>query len=272
MASTSREVKAILRALGLRPRKSLSQNFLVNPRVARQMLGAVDPDMATLEIGGGLGALSVPLCAKLRGRFLTVEIDTRLVDYLRRVLESPKCEVLCADALSIEWNFEQVVSTVPYHLTSELIVKLVRSNDVRRAVLVLQREVAQRLLSEPGTRSYGRLTALVRSTFNVRAGPLVRPSDFLPRPEVFSQVVLLERHTPYNASIRALEELTKRIFSQRNRRAHKVLMEHLKLDEQAIRAMGVSEAARVRDLSPEVLLRLAEHALGNTRYSSTGSP
>lgn len=250
----------VLREHGIKPRKKLSQNFIVNPRLIRDFLRKILPNKTLLEIGAGVGSLSYYLSRSTSKYSIHVEVDEKLTEICVELL-GPRSIVINADALNLEWLVEQVVSNAPYHITSDILVKTARSNSVEYAVFVLQKDVVDRLLAEPGTKEYGRITVLVRLIFEVRRGPVYPPSFFYPKPEVSSQMIVLKRMRRYDETISRLEEITRLLFSKRRKRALKVVYDELGLSIDHVRRLGIDDKTRVYELSPEVFLRLAELAI-----------
>ncbi len=246
----------VLRTYGVRPCEKLSQNFIIDPRLISEILAYTSPT-DTVEIGCGIGTLSLALLTKVK-RLICVEIDRRLCTISTDIIRDPGFLVINADARMLIPQVEQVVSNVPYHVTSKLLVKIARTNSVKRAVLTLQREVAERLLAVPGSRTYGKLTILMNVLFNIRGMSVYAPSSFYPKPEVFHKVVVLERKKQYDEKICSLETLTKVLFTQRRRLVEKVLVSKLgvkinELDHLKSKIVG----KRVYMLSEEILLDMA---------------
>ncbi len=198
---TTSDPRAVLRAAGLSPKKSFGQNFLVASDVARKIAEAAvqGGERATvIEIGAGTGALTVELAPRA-ARLVAIERDRDLVPLLREAFaSSPNVEVVEADAKTVDYaalagdepfvlagNLPYQVTGMLLELASELAPRLVR------AVFMVQREVAERLAAEPGTKEYGALTVFVRAAFDVTRVLRVPPGAFFPPPDVTSAVVAL---------------------------------------------------------------------------------
>ncbi len=189
---------ALLRRLGLRPRKGLSQSFLVDRRVCATIaraaeLGAADE---VLEIGPGLGVLTAELVRQAR-RVVAVELDRQLAAALPTLLGAPaNLEVVQADALAVDLNAlfadgYKLVANLPYHITSPLLMRVLeapRRPDL--AVVMVQREVAERIAAPPGALSY--LAVAVQLYAVPRIVRIVPPGAFYPRPRVESAVLRLD--------------------------------------------------------------------------------
>jgi len=187
-----------LRALGLRPRKSLSQSFLDDQRVATAIVRAarLDSLQDVLEVGPGLGALTQRLASAAR-HVLAIEIDPLLADSLRSEVEGRNITVVTADVLQAEPSsyFETpfvVVANLPYHITSPALRHLLHTGPpfASRLVVMLQAEVADRIAAPPGDMSALAVTIQVQA--QVSLVRRVAASAFYPRPKVDSAVLLLE--------------------------------------------------------------------------------
>jgi 16S rRNA (adenine1518-N6/adenine1519-N6)-dimethyltransferase len=221
-------VVATLRSLNIRPSRRMGQNFLTDPRVAERIAllalepgtvgaggvrGMPEPDRsegAIVEIGPGLGALTERLAAS--GRALTaVELDLRLAERIETLLRSsPRARVVRGDILDQRLadlapgdGPVTIVANLPYDITSPAIAWLLQQGPrVVRAVLMAQREVAQRLAAKPGTKEYGGFSVFVALHAEIEVQFRVSPGAFHPRPEVDSVVFTLTPR-PYPGSTAA---------------------------------------------------------------------
>ena len=191
-------MKRALRELGVRPSKRLGQNFLCDPRVARRIAGLIpDPNEPVLEIGPGLGALSLELAATERP-FVAVELDLRLAEHMEVELRSfPRARLVRGDvldhridALLPEANRVTVVGNLPYSITTPALEWILGQKErIGRALLMVQREFAERLTAKPGSREYGSISVFVGLNAGVQRCFRVSPGAFHPRPEVDSTVL-----------------------------------------------------------------------------------
>jgi 16S rRNA (adenine1518-N6/adenine1519-N6)-dimethyltransferase len=180
----------------VRPKKRFGQHFLTSPSVLNDILrlAEVMPEDTVLEIGAGTGALTAALAERAR-QVLTLEIDRDLIVPLRqRFAGQPHVQIIHADAL--RFDFAQlegtckVVANLPYGSATAILVRLLEHRShIRRAVVMLQREVAARLCAKPGTKAYGSLTLMVQWHATVSKGFNVPPAAFSPPPKVNSTVV-----------------------------------------------------------------------------------
>lgn len=247
---------SVLKLYGLKPRKKLSQSFVVDPRLINEVASYTEYKDTT-EIGCGIGTLSLAIIGKVRS-LVCIEIDERLCNVAKSIVKAPNFIVVCGDATRLELDGEQLVSNLPYHVTSSILVKLARQNNIKRAVLTVQREVGERLTSTPGAKSYGKITVLIKVLFDVKAGNIYPPSSFYPQPKVYHQVVLLIRKREYDEYVEVLEKVTKKLFTQRRRIVDKVFENLFKLRLEELGAIGKRVSGRrIYSLSPQDLLELA---------------
>ncbi|MEZ0248029.1 MAG: 16S rRNA (adenine(1518)-N(6)/adenine(1519)-N(6))-dimethyltransferase RsmA [Thermoproteus sp.] len=200
-------------------RKKLGQHFLKDRSIAEYMAGLIPEGSVVLEVGAGTGVLTLEL-AKRASKVFAVELDRALAENLRAAAP-PNVEVIIGDALKIEWpSVDVFAANIPYSISSPLLMKLA----ARRlpAVVMLQKEVAERLSAEPGTESYGRLTVAIRCNYDVEVLRVVPPHVFAPPPRVYSAIVKLTPHRPCVNDFKAFEKFTAMLFSQRRRVVRKV--------------------------------------------------
>ncbi len=247
-----------LKEYGIKPKDRYSQSFVVSPFLVLDIVGKARELMCrnVVEVGSGLGTITYYLSSY--SRVLAIEIDPLLAIATRNTVENKNsCTVVNGDALEIGWCTECIVSNTPYHISSDLIIKIARTNAVKKAVLVLQKEVAERLTAKPGTNSYGRLTVITKILFNVETVRTYPPSCFYPQPKVYSRLVVLERKKDYDKHTRILEEITRLLFSERRKKAIRVLERKLGIKRDEARRLGIGDETRVYELEPRVLLEIA---------------
>ncbi|NMB24390.1 MAG: 16S rRNA (adenine(1518)-N(6)/adenine(1519)-N(6))-dimethyltransferase RsmA [Firmicutes bacterium] len=199
--ASPRAVRELIETYGFTFRRSLGQNFLVDGNVLRSIIRTADvrADDTIVEIGAGIGTLTRALasCAK---RVLTIEIDTRLHPILHETMTHyDNIELLTLDALALDWrglwqDYEltqaKVVANLPYYITSPLLVNLLTAElPWESLVVMMQREVAERLVAKPATKAYGTITVLASYYSNVEICQIVPPTVFMPQPAVDSAIV-----------------------------------------------------------------------------------
>jgi len=181
-----------------RPRKRFGQHFLTDQKSLARIVEALAPEPGdtVVEIGPGRGALTDLLSAR-SGRLVAIEIDRDLAAHLRSRYEgAPNVEVVEGDALEVDWGVIAgpsylLAGNLPYYITTPLLFRILASPRPRRAVLLVQREVAARLVAAPGTNDYGALSVNVQVTATVRVVSRVSAGSFHPRPSVDSAIVLV---------------------------------------------------------------------------------
>ena len=218
--------KTLLHRLGLRPKKTLGQHFLLHPHQARRIVAALHLTgvETVVEIGAGLGALTGFLAPAAR-RVIALERDPELARFLREELlaETPGVEVICRDVLEFDFPGAAreagrplaVVGNLPYQITSPLLFTLIRDiAAIAQAVLMMQQEVGARLLASPGTKDYGILSVLVQYHFRITRLFSLSPGNFYPPPQVDSVVLRLAPATPAPAA------LDQALFQPQHHRIH----------------------------------------------------
>ncbi len=272
------DVRATLRAAGLRARHALSQNFLADPEVLEAILAeaAPEPDRRVLEIGPGLGLVTGGLLAA-GAQVTAVELDTGLAAFLRDRFEGPLAtghlrliegDALDQDLVRLAEPPYDVVANLPYHITSPILHALLGAPPrPERLVLMVQREVAERIAAPPGKMSY--LSVFVQYHARVRIAFTVRPDAFEPAPAVESAVIVVE---PFDADDRLdpdeedeLWRLVQASFRERRKMLHNVLARQLPFDAgqvtAALAATGIDPDRRPQTLAVGEWLALRE-ALG----------
>ena len=253
------DVRATLRAAGLRARHALSQNFLADADVLSQILEVADPEPGgrVLEIGPGLGLLTAGLL-EAGSSVIAVELDRGLATFLRERFEEPiedgrlrliEGDALDQDLVSLVEPPYDVVANLPYHITSPILHALLGAPPrPRRLVLMVQREVAERIAAPPGKMSY--LSVFVQYHARVRVAFAVPPGAFEPEPAVESAVIVVE---PYDADDRLSAEeedqlwrLVQAAFRERRKMLHNVLARQLPFD-----AARVAAALETAGIAPD---------------------
>lgn len=270
--------RSLLAAHGLRPRKRLGQHFLADPSVPAAILARAGPGPGdtVLEIGPGLGALTIPL-SRACARVLAVEKDPELHRMLGERLAAAgidNVEPIAGDILALDLaelsrragGRLSVFGNLPYNISSQVVVRLIAGRaHVDRAVLMFQRELARRLRAAPGGRDWGRLSVLLALTARVRPVLRVGPVAFHPRPRVDSEVVeirfLEEASFPPEAEA-SLFRLVAAAFAQRRKTLRNALQAGFpalapgRLEE-ALAELGIDPRRRAETLAPADFVRLA---------------
>ena len=269
---TRREVHDLLARHGIRPSRALGQNFVVDPNTVRRIarLAAVGPGDHVVEIGPGLGSLTLAL-ADTGAEVTAVELDRHLLAALREVVEPRGVRVVHADALTLDW-FDLLagaaewvlVANLPYNVASPLVADLLDHVPViRRMLVMVQREVGERLAATAGQPAYGALSVKVAYWATARVVGRVPPTVFVPRPKVESVLVAVERRPrpavdPELVPPEQLFELVRAGFGQRRKMLRRALAG--RVAPGAFSAAGVAPESRAEELSVEDWGRLAAAA------------
>jgi 16S rRNA (adenine1518-N6/adenine1519-N6)-dimethyltransferase len=261
---TPGQLRRLMGAERLRPRKSLSQNFLTDPTALDAIVDAAElsPGDRVVEIGPGLGVLTRRLLAA-GASVLAVELDARLAEYLRRELYAVAgFELIEADALSLHpremfpGERFKVVANIPYHITSPLLHAFLegeRPPDL--TVLLVQLEVAERVAAPPGQMSY--LSVFAQNVASAEVVARVPADAFEPAPDVDSAVLRLRRRdepvVPVGEGREPFYRIVQAGFRQRRKQVHNGLTRELPVDrdvvEAALAAWGVDPERRPQTLS-----------------------
>lgn len=267
----------ILSKYDIRLTKSLGQNFLTDANILRKITeaGELTPEDLVIEVGPGIGALTVTL-AQQASRVVAVEIDKNLIPALKETTgHIPNISVIHEDILKVDintilqgWNGPvKVISNLPYYVTTPVVMMFLENNyPIERMVLMVQKEVAQRMAAKPGTKDYGALSVGVQVAGTPKVLFQVSRNCFIPKPDVDSAVLriilngkLLEKindKTIFFNCVRAA-------FSQRRKTLLNAMSgaPNWRLDKEAIKrliaAMGLKDTVRGEELSVEQFITLS---------------
>ena len=220
---TRESTSSQLKRQGLAPHKRLGQNFLVSERVPRHIvdLAGLQADDTVIEVGVGLGALTRPLAAVV-ARVIGLEADAGIVRLHEQQQDLPaNVTLIHADVLKVDLaglvepdRRLKIVANLPYSISSPFLFRLIDlAERMDSAVVMLQKEVAQRLMARPGTREYGVPTVLFAACAEVRPLLAVAPAEFHPRPKVDSLVVRIA-FQPQPARVTGLGSFDRALFTR----------------------------------------------------------
>ena len=241
--------------------KEMGQNFLSNPETARMIVDrtGIDRQTRVVEIGPGLGALTIPI-AKITRHLTVVEKDRRLIPLLTQVLESHEIDwvrvvnqdFLKTDIAALAQGQKLVVmGNLPYNISSQILFQLIRARDsVGSAFLMFQKELADRILATPGNKAYSRLSAVSQYAAGIRRLVNIGPGAFFPKPDVDSTVLSFD-FFPSRSFSRDMEQrlftVIKAAFSKRRKSLKNSLVgPDLGLDKPTI-----AQALKNADIAPE---------------------
>ena len=255
----------------MKPKKKWGQNFLRNRGAVERIVAAVDaaPDEIVVEIGPGEGVLTEKLVA-LPNRVIAVEIDPQLAARLRAKF-GDRLELRREDAVDAPYPEQpyRAVGNLPYNVGTPILRRVIADPHCRRAVFMLQKEVAERVVAKPGTEAYGFLTLYVQAFASAKILMTLEPKSFYPPPKVRSAVVVLD---PRDPGLAAPRELVLDLVSTSFRMRRKKLVNNLTgwrdltRDEvlELMHAAAIDENARAETLALEDFDRLG------ARYASLG--
>ena len=244
-------------------KKSLGQNFVVEPNTIRQIieLASIEADDFVIEVGPGIGSLTSSLL-EVAEHVTAIEVDDALVRALTDLLqpEDNKFRLINADVMNLDvnellaarnesWN---LVANLPYNISVPLICDfLERVPVITKMTVMVQREVAERLVAKTGEKAFGLPSLKIQYFAEVKKIADVPPSVFLPKPKVESSLVQIERREKYvtSANYDVLFELAKRSFSQRRKMLRRSLKETFDLDD--FESAGIDPTRRAEDITLE---------------------
>jgi 16S rRNA (adenine1518-N6/adenine1519-N6)-dimethyltransferase len=269
------EIARLLGAIGRRPRQSLGQNFVADPNTVRRIvrLAELPEGASVVEIGAGLGSLTLAL-AEAGHNVLAVEIDGDLVPVLRDVVEPKGVEVVQADAMRVDWDAVlsaagpapwHLVANLPYNVAVPLVCDLLDDvPQIQTMLVMVQREVAERLVAGPGTGAYGVPSVKVAYWATARIAGQVPATVFVPPPRVESSLVrIVRREVPaVDADPARLFALVRAGFGQRRKMLRRALAGQVSAEQFA--AAGVAPDARAEQLGVQEWGRLANAVAAGT--------
>jgi 16S rRNA (adenine1518-N6/adenine1519-N6)-dimethyltransferase len=265
-------VRRLLADNGLEPSRALGQNFVVDPntteRIAR--LAEVGPGDLVVEIGAGLGALTGAL-ARTGARVIAIEVDRGLAALLPSLVPEG-VRVVEADALRLDWaslladegggaRQAVLVANLPYNIATMLVLRILEQvPEITRMLVMVQREVAERIAASPGGKEYGGVSARIQYFATARVVSRIPPDVFHPRPHVESALVSIVRGEtpavpPELASYDEIVTLVRAGFAGRRKMLRRSLSGLV--DERAFEAAGVAPTARAEELEVRVWGKLA---------------
>lgn len=270
--------KKVLDALGIAARKSMSQNFLCQPALAASIaeMGFWDPACEAVEVGGGTGVLTDAIVAR-HPDLLVIELDRTLAEHLRRRYRGRTVTVMEADARAVDLALLRnppvgVYGNLPYAVTTELLLWLIRQRALLAgAVIMVQREYADRLVARPRTKAYSSLSVFAALHVEVVSRRQVGTGVFHPPPKVGSSVVALRfRDPPGTVDGAFLERMVRGAFAHRRKMARSNLASALDrpVDEMAV---ALAEVAGSPDVRAEELDAAAYVALAERLQGGAGS-
>ena len=208
----------------LRPKKRWGQNFLNDPNIAKKIINLLGDitDEKILEIGPGDGALTKRIYAK---KITAVEIDKELCNNLEKI-ETSNLLVINENFLKTNLDnisFNKIIGNLPYNISSQVIFKILNYPNWNKAVFMIQKELADRIISKEGSRQYGRISVMIQSICDIKKEFNVSANCFFPKPDVESTVISLEKKRLKQFDYKNLEQIVRISFSQRRKKLKNTL-------------------------------------------------
>ncbi len=282
--------RILLAAHQIRPKKQLGQNFIVDPAFAEMIVRRADilPEDIIFEIGAGLGALTIPLARRAKKVF-AVERDRQIIGILNTEILAGNLsnvsiiekDILSMDieALAEDIGRELVVmGNLPYNISSQILVQLIRSRKaVSRAVLMFQKELAQRITAQLGCKDYGRLTVMLRYCSDIKKLVDVKASLFFPKPKVDSEILELKfkkEIDPKAVDETFLFQVIKAGFGNRRKTLKNALAaSELNIDadtaKSVLEASGIDPIRRAETLAVEEFVKLSNTLIDRKQNGKT---
>lgn len=264
MTLTRRQVLDLLEGHGLRPSRALGQNFVADPNTVRRIarLAGVGAGDRVVEIGAGLGSLTLAL-AETGASVVAVELDRYVVPVLRSVVEAEGVTVVEGDAMSLDWGALLgsepgwvLVANLPYNVATPLVLDLLDGvPQIERMLVMVQREVGERMAASVGDPQYGLPSVKVAYWGTASVVGRVPATVFVPQPKVESALVSIVRRPGVEAMPDRMWELARTAFGQRRKMLRRSLAGVA--SEAVFDCAGVSPEARPEELSVDDWGRLA---------------
>jgi 16S rRNA (adenine1518-N6/adenine1519-N6)-dimethyltransferase len=283
--ATPTNTKEILRKYGFSFKKSLGQNFLIDTNILQKIINAaeLDENKAVLEIGPGIGSLTEQL-ARAVGKVVSIELDQRLLPILEETLAPyPNVEIVHGDALKVDlrqlmkdkfagYSKVSVVANLPYYVTSPILMRLLEEElPLDHIVVMIQKEVAQRIAAKPGGKEYGALSVIAQYFAKPEIALVVPHTVFIPQPNVDSAVLKLSvrENPPFEVKDRRLLfRVIKASFSKRRKTIFNNLLSEIFGRDKRQNLSKVLEDAQIDPTRRAETLSLEEFArLSNILYN-----
>lgn len=270
----------MLAEIGVRPRKALGQNFVADPNLVRRIarLAQIEPGARVIEIGAGLGSLTLAL-VEAGADVTAIEIDASLANKLREIVDPSRVRVIEADAMRVDWSqivassdHVTLVANLPYNIATPLIADLLDGvPGIRRMIVMVQREVARRLVAHVGDDDYGIPSVKVAYWADAKIVATVPPDVFVPRPNVESAIVsIVRRPAPVDdIGVDAVFRLVRAGFGQRRKMLRRSLSGLADIGQ--LQAAGIGPEQRAEEIDVSGWCRLARIVSQTTSVTGEGS-
>lgn len=267
-----KEVNIFLQDKKFRPSRKMGQNFLINPKIKQMIVDAANlqPNDVVLEIGPGVGAItSFLLMNKIK--LIALEIDKRLAELLSTKFKGyQNFNLKNVDALKVDWTSilqettqepVKLVANLPYSISSLLVLKIIQTPSVQTAIIMVQKEMAERLNAKVGTHAYNMFSVLVQLYLKTEKLFDVGPNNFSPKPKVDSAVIRLTRIETPTYSIEDFESINNFLriaFSNKRKTLANNLSTNYSKEQihEVLNRLGFSLTIRAEQIKPLDLLQL----------------
>jgi 16S rRNA (adenine1518-N6/adenine1519-N6)-dimethyltransferase len=268
---TPASIQALLDRHGVKPGRALGQNFLADPNTARRIvrLAGIAPGARVVEVGPGLGSLTLALTDAGAAEIVALELDRHLLRVLHEVLDGSGVRIEQGDALTIDWHTLlgaqsgwSMVSNLPYNIATPLVVRVLETAPmVERLLVMVQREVGERLAAAAGTDAYGAVSVKVAYYAHAELAGMVPPTVFIPKPAVDSALVRLVRRTHPPVSVPDVDRLFVLVragFATRRKMLRRALMTELgSRTITTLESAGIDPSARAETLGLDAWAAIA---------------
>lgn len=262
------DLKKYLESQNFVPSKKMGQNFLINKNTQLKLIESVNlnSDDNVLEIGPGLGAITQHLLKKTKN-VLAIELDKRLYSFLKD--NYPSLILINDDVLGFDidrklkemnWNNVKVVANLPYSISSLIILKLIKSSYINEINILVQKEMAQRLLAKVNTKNYNAFTILVSMYANIECLVNVSQKDFLPQPKVDSQFIRLKLLDYPKINFDSFSKFLKLCFLSRRKKLTNNLNKKYSIEKihYVLKELDIDLNTRSENLTKEQFMQLYE--------------
>lgn len=258
----------IIKKYNLITKKKFGQNFLTDEIILDKIVNVAGDikNKNILEIGPGPGGLTYSILKKEPKKLISVEIDSNLFNILQKEFaEYNNFKVINVDALKINENdyFQNninIIANLPYNIGTSLLIKWMKNIKIFESfTLLLQKEVVDRIIASPCTKSYGRLSIIVQALCDVKKAFDVKPTSFIPPPKVMSSVVYIKPKLNQNINIEKLSNITLVLFNQRRKKiksAIDLLLKNNTISAESIEKLDLNK--RAEELNLEDYIRLTK--------------
>ncbi len=256
-----KKIKSYLQQESFVPSKKMGQNFLSSITVKNQIVAAAEitKNDLIIEIGPGLGAITEILVTEAKD-VIAIELDKRLCEQLRNTIKVPNIKIINDDILTFDleklllqyqgYNKIKVVANLPYSISSKIIFKLMKLKMIDEIIIMVQKEMAERITAKPRTKDYNAFTVLVSLFCESKKLFLVKPDAFVPAPRVDSMVISLTHATTYDVDVDAFYKFVKSCFLMKRKK----LTNNMKLRYPLDKILAIFETLQINvNDRPEML-------------------